>query len=479
MKFKPILGLLLLTAMLFTGCNAQYKHLNEAIRPELIENETSQSIPDVGIQTVIEESESKTVAVHYPTIGNDKVDALLKEFALNRVELFYQETANIQVANDENWPYELHIDYEIAYQTERHLSLVFREEKYLGGAQSVSALFTYNFNLDHSRQLMLRDVFKGSSAYLEIISQFIYDSLINQNSLGIPLDESWVVEGSTPLESNFKHFLIGDQGVTFLFEKYQLAPAFIGEPSILIPYDVFTAHIELKEIFLPAPSKAERILPDLTQTTIMNPVEGAVKKKIAITFEDGPHPFYTPLILDTLSSRNTLATFFILGNRAQDYPDLIERIAVDGHSIGNHSWSHPQMTRLSFDALNNQYERTQELVATITGSAPLIYRPPYGIYNENVISILKSPAVLWSIDPGDLVYKDSAYITNYVIDHAFDGAIILLRDTNAHTTQALSAIIDELTQLGYAFVTVDQLLGITEENASQNIRIFSRGFESK
>lgn len=137
------------------------------------------------------------------------------------------------------------------------------------------------------------------------------------------------------------------------------------------------------------------------------------------------------------------------------------------------------MTRLSFDALNNQYERTQELVATITGSAPLIYRPPYGIYNENVISILKSPAVLWSIDPGDLVYKDSAYITNYVIDHAFDGAIILLRDTNAHTTQALSAIIDELTQLGYAFVTVDQLLGITEENASQNIRIFSRGFESK
>lgn len=479
MKFKPLLGLLIMTTIFISGCNAQYRHLNEAIRPEVLGSELNKSTPEIGIQTVIEESESKTIAVHYPSIGNDKIDALLKEFALNRVELFNQETANIQIANDENWPYELHIDYEIAYHTERHLSLVFREEKFMGGAQSVSALFTYNFNLEHSRQLMLRDIFKGSSAYLEIISQFVYDSLINQNSLGIPLDENWVVEGSTPLESNFKHFLIGDQGVTFLFEKYQIAPAFIGEPSLLIPYDVFTAHIELKEIFLPAATKIERVLPDLTHTTIAMPAEGTSKKKIAITFEDGPHPFYTPLILDTLSSRNTLATFFVLGNRAQDYPDLIERAALDGHSIGNHSWSHPQMTRLSFDALSTQYQRTQDLVTSITGSAPLIYRPPYGVYNENVISILEAPAILWSIDPGDLIYKDSAYITNYVIDHAFDGAIILLRDTNAHTTQALSAIIDELTQLGYEFVTVEQLLGITEENASQNIRIFSRGFESK
>ena len=131
------------------------------------------------------------------------------------------------------------------------------------------------------------------------------------------------------------------------------------------------------------------------------------------------------------------------------------------------------MTRLGTDDLLKQIEMTNTTVFNITGFTPTLYRPPYGIYNESVITITNRPAILWSIDPLDLKYKDSDYITNYVLDHAFDGAIVLLRDTNPYTTQALSAIIDGLVRDGFEIVTVEELLELTPENASQNVRIFS------
>jgi peptidoglycan/xylan/chitin deacetylase (PgdA/CDA1 family) len=471
-----------------------------AIRPEVIKSTDDTRRPELGIHSIIEEEEDQTIAVHYPNTGHKKIDAILSEFALNRVELFRQDTANIKLANEEVWPYELHIDYEIVYETSRHLSLIFKESKYLGGAQPSTAMYTYNFNLEQGRQLSLKDLFKGSSAYLEILSQYVRESLIENHVLNITLDDAWVIKGSQPLESNFKHFVIKENSLIILFEKYQIGSAFIGEPFLEIPFEVFTAHIELKEVTLSEPSR-EMTSSETTESTINiepNTVETVEtttselfstdekviapelnRKKIAITFEDGPHPIYTPLILDTLKSRNKVATFFVMGNRADEYPDLVKRIYAEGHLLGNHSWSHAQLTRLSNEYILYQIEHTNETIAELTGFTPFIYRPPYGIYNENVISTAGMPAILWSIDPLDLKFDDSAYITNYVLDHAFDGAIVLLRDTNHNTTQAFSAILDGLIKEGFDIVTVDELLEIKAENSTSYVRIFSRGSEIK
>ena len=367
------------------------------------------------------------------------------------------------------------------------MSLYFVENKYLGSSQSVKTIYTYNYNLLQERQLALKDLFKGSSAYLEIISQYAHDRLINDNVLNVSLDEEWVLKGSTPLESNFKQFLLNKDGITIIFEKYQIGPAFIGEPSLNIPYDIFTAYIELKELELTSiteeTTESEVVSVDDTSPVLPEPspvdveTEEVITKKIALTFEDGPNPIYTPLILDTLKSRGVKATFFVLGNRVKDYPELIKRIYAEGHTIGNHSWSHPQLTRLSSDEVANQLVETQKIVTDHTGYTPFLYRPPYGFYNETVIVTGQMPAILWSIDPMDLKFQDASYIANYVLDHAFDGGIILLRDTNPNTTQALGAIIDGLTENGFSLVTVDDLLGLTSENTSTNIRIFSRGFD--
>ena len=478
--------IIIISLLLFTSCANNYDRVDEAIRPMIKQNLVEEASPEIGIQSIIEEAEDQTISVHYPVTGNEKIDAILEGFALNRIELFRQETAGIKLSDDDKWPFELHLEFEIIYKSDRHLSLIFNESKYLGGTQSNVTMYTYNFNLEQGRQLALKDLFKGTSAYLEILSQYVYEQLINQNALDILLDEEWVVEGSKPLEANFKHFLMKENGIIVLFEKYQLGPAFIGEPSLEIPYDVFTAHIELKEFILagtPAiepttetettieiESTNEETTESLTESTTESTDE---PKKIALTFEDGPHPLYTPLILDTLKSREEVATFFLLGNRANEYPNLTKRIFEEGHLIGNHTWSHPQLTRLGTDDLLKQIEMTNTTVFNITGFTPTLYRPPYGIYNESVITITNRPAILWSIDPLDLKYKDSDYITNYVLDHAFDGAIVLLRDTNPYTTQALSAIIDGLVRDGFEIVTVEELLELTPENASQNVRIFS------
>jgi len=491
---------ILTVILILSSCTASYDTVDVAIRPEVLKSTDDVRSPELGIHSIIEEEEDQTIAVHYPITGHTKIDAVLSEFALNRIELFRQETANIQLTNEEVWPYELHIDYEIIYETSRHLSLIFNESKYLGGAQPSSAIYTFNFNLEQGRQLTLKDLFKGSSAYLEILSQYIRESLIENRVLSFKLDDAWVIKGSQPLESNFKHFVIKENSLVILFEKYQIGPAFIGEPFLEIPFDVFTAHIELKEVTLAEPS-AESTTSETTENplTVAPTTEETVetttserlstdekviaprlnRKKIAITFEDGPHPIYTPLILDTLKSRNKVATFFVMGNRANEYPMLTKRIYDEGHLLGNHSWSHAQLTRLSNVDILYQIEQTNETITQITGFKPFIYRPPYGIYNEHVISTADMPAILWSIDPLDLKFDDSAYITNYVLDHAFDGAIVILRDTNPNTTQAFSSILDGLVKEGFDIVSVDELLQINAENSALYVRIFSRGAEIK
>lgn len=507
-KKYGIIFIIFILLTFLSSCSTNFEKVEVPIRPELASSNSDKNNPELGIHSVIEEEDYQTIAVHYPVTGYEKVDSTLSAFASNSIELFKQETANTYRNHEDNWPYELHIDYEIVFKTSRHLSILFRESKYLGGPQPDSTIYTFNFNLEEGKELALKDLFKRSSTYLEIISKYVYDQIIENNVLGLKLERYWVIQGTAALESNYKHFLFTENGIIIVLEKNQVGPAAIGEPQIVIPFDVFTSQIELKES-----------VDDLTETatleqdnSIDNPINHSSndssnnssndstdgnhsntvtseetdditvtlgRKKIALTFEGGPDPIFTPLILDTLKSRNKVATFFLLGIRVSDYPALANRIVDEGHVIGNLSWSHPQLTRLTKEALLKQIDKAQSMISKTTGYLPFIYRPTYGIYNENVISDLQMPAILWSIDPSDLKYQDSGYITNYVLDHAFDGAIVRFHDTSTSTTQALSAILDGLIADGYDIVTVDELLNLNSETKAENVRIYSRTLDNK
>ncbi|MDD6202120.1 MAG: polysaccharide deacetylase family protein [Lachnospiraceae bacterium] len=182
------------------------------------------------------------------------------------------------------------------------------------------------------------------------------------------------------------------------------------------------------------------------------------KKKIAITFDDGPHPKYTEQLLDGLKERDVVATFFVTGEHAALHPDIIERMNEEGHLIGNHTYTHIQLTLQNREKFKKELIDTNAVISKITGKEVLYVRPPYGTWDKSLEEELNMFPVLWNIDPVDWESKDSRGIARKVIAKAKEGGIILMHDYYKSSVQAALIIVDELKKEGYEFVTAEEIL---------------------
>lgn len=181
-------------------------------------------------------------------------------------------------------------------------------------------------------------------------------------------------------------------------------------------------------------------------------------KKIALTFDDGPHPFYTEQLLDGLKERGVVATFFVTGAHVEENPEIIKRMYEDGHLIGNHTYSHLQLTNTNREKFKKELLQTNELIHSITGEDVTYVRPPYGCWDKKVESELNMFPVLWTIDPLDWCSSNVDCITRTILSNAEENAIILLHDEYATTVTAALKVTDELLNEGYTFVTVEEIL---------------------
>ena len=188
--------------------------------------------------------------------------------------------------------------------------------------------------------------------------------------------------------------------------------------------------------------------------------ESGVKEKpsIAITFDDGPSGRYTGRLLDGLKERNVKASFFLIGENAEENPVLVERIYKEGHLIGNHTYSHVQMTHLSEEAAVREIERTDQVISAITGEHVAYMRPPFGAWQRELEVRMEVLPVLWSVDPLDWTTENVDEIVSKVVTEVEEGDIILLHDCYASSVEAALRIVDILQKEGYEFVTVDRLL---------------------
>ena len=184
----------------------------------------------------------------------------------------------------------------------------------------------------------------------------------------------------------------------------------------------------------------------------------ADSKKIALTFDDGPHPYYTEQLLDGLKERGVHATFFVMGKHVELYPELIERMSEEGHLIGNHTYSHMQLNRSNGDAFKEELIKTNELIEKLTGQEVQYVRPPYGTWDKKFEKELNMFPVLWNIDPLDWCSNNVACIVQKVTNKAEENAIILMHDEYKSTVTAALQIVDILQEEGYEFVTVDEIL---------------------
>ena len=182
------------------------------------------------------------------------------------------------------------------------------------------------------------------------------------------------------------------------------------------------------------------------------------EKRIALTFDDGPNGVYTERLLDGLAERDIKVTFFLIGKYAEQYPELVERMADEGHMIGNHTYSHLQLTGGNVEAFLEEIECTNEIIENITGERPMFCRPPFGSWSQSVEEITGIIPVLWDVDPKDWCTMDAQTVAARVLAQCHDNGIILLHDEYESSIEAAFMVIDELVRQGYTFVTVDEVV---------------------
>lgn len=202
----------------------------------------------------------------------------------------------------------------------------------------------------------------------------------------------------------------------------------------------------------------------------------AEEKKVALTFDDGPNRKYTPQILDILSQYNALASFFVVGINALSNQELMERIYDEGHEIGNHTFTHSDISKMSDFRLKLELSLTQRIIQDVIGHSTLLFRPPGSLDSEslnfeNYVSLRKTQELGYtvvgeSIDPKDWAKPTSDEIYQKVMDDLPQGNVILLHDSGGNrenTVEALPRILEELKRQGYEFVTVSTLVGKSRE----------------
>ena len=181
-------------------------------------------------------------------------------------------------------------------------------------------------------------------------------------------------------------------------------------------------------------------------------------KKIALTFDDGPHPYYTEQLLDGLKERGVVVTFFVTGEHAELHPDIIERMNEEGHLIGNHTYSHMQLTTKNREEFKEELIKTNEIIMGITGQEVIFVRPPYGSWDKSFEAELNMFPVLWTVDPLDWSSSNAARITDKIVSRTEENDIILMHDYYKSSVTAALDAIDELLEEGYTFVTVEEIL---------------------
>lgn len=184
------------------------------------------------------------------------------------------------------------------------------------------------------------------------------------------------------------------------------------------------------------------------------------RPKIALTFDDGPNAVHTPVLLDGLKERNVKATFFLIGKNIEsgNNAEIVKRELEEGHLIGNHTYNHIEITRVSNETAYQEIKKTNDIITAITGQPVEYMRPPFGLWQKDLEQRIHVLPVLWTVDPLDWATENVDEIVNKVVTDVEENDIILLHDCYKSSVKAALRIVDLLEAEGYQFVTVDELM---------------------
>ena len=224
------------------------------------------------------------------------------------------------------------------------------------------------------------------------------------------------------------------------------------EINITIPYEDINKY--LKEQYRDT-TKDETVAKEVPNIRDLEQFKD--KKLIAFTFDDGPSTSNTNYLLDNLDKYNARVTFFVLGSRVDNNKDVLKRAYLQGNDIGSHTYNHRNLNLLSDEGIIDEVKRTNDKIKEVIGVSPTLLRPPYGNLTSHGKELANMHVILWNIDPLDWKYKDKNRVANEIIEHAHDGAIVLVHDIYKSSVDGALLAMEELEKEGYAFVTITEM----------------------
>lgn len=377
--------------------------------------------------------------IDYPKTNIEKLD---EEIQASVQELRSQYVNAVQSYQEEDKA-ELNISFQSYVKNDRYISI--KLDVYQSIYDKKEKIVSICYDRENEQIVQLEDIFdKGIIEEIAKQAKTYFET-----SFPDECGDTTFAIGIVPMPHNYQTFVMRKDALVVYFQEGAL---FDKSATFEVKYDDIEEFTSMKQ---------EDVATFVPYDDILNePVKMIDKGKpmVALTFDDGPTRKYTIAILDALKENQASATFFILGSRANNFPEILQRMVLEGNEIGNHTFSHKQLTTLSKENVEEEIANTQESIHNITNKYPEMIRPPYGSKNDMVLQCTQGKKlVTWSLDTQDWKSRNPEVIVNKVLSEVKDGDIILLHDLYDSTAQAAIILIPKLIEEGYQLVTVSQL----------------------
>ena len=406
---------------------------------------------------VTRDNKREKVSIEYPITENEKINRLISE-SIDKIDRDFQNTVLLATVFDK--PMTETIGYQVTHNTSEALSIVINIKQDMNGAHPASMTQFWTFDKKSGEVVGLADFTEQSDEAAEAIISAAKDNIsqtIKQRQQP-EIDLNEIIN-----KEALSNFIITNDGNALAWPLGQasLLPSSYGELTITVPISSVSKYLQnptarkLANIPKPPEPKPEPAPAPAAPT----PAPTTGNKVIALTFDDGPGP-YTAHLLDILDQYGAKATFFLIGSKVSGQASVVRSIQARGHQLGNHSWSHPELPKLSVDQIAGEIDRTNEAIRQATGVKPSILRPPYGAVNGVVLEQLRlrnMSSILWSVDTRDWADRNSQIVCSRAVAGARPGAVILMHDIHQTSVNAVPCILSSLKQQGYSFVTIQRL----------------------
>ena len=401
---------------------------------------------------VTRDNKREKVSIEYPITENEKINRLISE-SIDKIDRDFQNTVLLATVFDK--PMTETIGYQVTHNTSEALSIVVNIKQDMNGAHPASMTQFWTFDKKSGEVVGLADFIEQSDEAAEAIISAAKDNIsqtIKQRQQP-EIDLHEIIN-----KEALSNFIITNNGNSLAWPLGQasLLPSSYGELTITVSISSVSKYLQnptaRKFANIPKPAEKPKPAPAAPTPTVAN-------KTIALTFDDGPGP-YTEKLLDILDKYDAKATFFLIGSKVSGQASVVRSIQARGHQLGNHSWSHPELPKLSVDQIAGEIDRTNEAIRQATGVKPSILRPPYGAVNGVVLEQLRlrnMSSILWSVDTRDWADRNSQIVCSRAVAGARPGAVILMHDIHQTSVNAVPCILSSLKQQGYSFVTIQRL----------------------